>query len=48
MADGSTSTMVPENNLENDLNEKPEGYDTLSATHLCKNHLQIYGEHVPR
>nr|XP_055168146.1 sperm-associated antigen 17 [Nyctereutes procyonoides] len=48
MADGSTSTMVPENNLENDLNEKAEGYDTLSATHLCKNHLQIYGEHVPR
>lgn len=48
MADGSTSTLLPENNLEDDLNSKPEGYDSLSSTHLHKNHLQIYGEHVPR
>ncbi|XP_064444632.1 sperm-associated antigen 17 isoform X4 [Mirounga angustirostris] len=48
MADGSISTVVPENNLEEDLSEKAEGYDNLSSTHLYKNHLQIYGEHVPR
>ncbi|XP_067566400.1 sperm-associated antigen 17 [Pseudorca crassidens] len=48
MADGTASTILPENNLEDDLNAKAEGYDTLSSTHLRKNHLQIYGEHVPR
>ncbi|TKC43805.1 hypothetical protein EI555_012212, partial [Monodon monoceros] len=48
MADGSASTILPENNLEDDLNAKAEGYDTLSSTHLRKSHLQIYGEHVPR
>ncbi|XP_027464957.2 sperm-associated antigen 17 isoform X6 [Zalophus californianus] len=48
MADGSISTMAPENNLEEDLSEKAEGYDNLSSTHIYKNHLQIYGEHVPR
>ncbi|XP_004420659.1 PREDICTED: sperm-associated antigen 17 [Ceratotherium simum simum] len=48
MADGSTSTLLPENSLEDDLNSKTEGYDTLSSIHLHKNHLQIYGEHVPR
>ena len=41
MADGSASTILPENNLEDDLNEKNEGYDALSATYLRKNHLQI-------
>ncbi|XP_054421065.1 sperm-associated antigen 17 [Pteronotus mesoamericanus] len=48
MADGSVSTMIPENNLEGDLYATPEGYDSLSSAHLYKNHLQIYGEHVPR
>ncbi|XP_053512061.1 sperm-associated antigen 17 [Artibeus jamaicensis] len=48
MADGSVSTVVPEKNLEDDLNEIPEGCDSLSSAHLQKNHLQIYGEHVPR
>ena len=48
MADGSVSTMLPENGLEDDLNAIPEGYDSLSSAHLQKNHLQIYGEHVPR
>ncbi|GAB5575432.1 sperm-associated antigen 17 isoform X1 [Prionailurus iriomotensis] len=48
MADGSVSTMLCENNLEDDPNEKTEGYDSLSSTHVYKNHLQIYGEHVPR
>uniref|UniRef100_A0A8C6DMY7 Sperm associated antigen 17 n=1 Tax=Moschus moschiferus TaxID=68415 RepID=A0A8C6DMY7_MOSMO len=48
MADGSVSTILPENNLEDDLNAKAESYDSLSSTHLHKNHLQIYGEHVPR
>ncbi|ELK05960.1 Sperm-associated antigen 17 [Pteropus alecto] len=48
MADGSTSTLLPEDNSEDDLNTEPEGYDSLSSTHLHKNHLQIYGEHVPR
>ncbi|XP_036090922.1 sperm-associated antigen 17 [Rousettus aegyptiacus] len=48
MADGSTSTLLPEDNMEDDLNTKSEGYDSLSSTHLHKNRLQIYGEHVPR
>ncbi|KAK2508062.1 hypothetical protein MC885_010784 [Smutsia gigantea] len=48
MADGNVSTMLPENNLEDDLSERTEGYDSLSSIHLQKNHLQIYGEHVPR
>ncbi|XP_058992995.1 sperm-associated antigen 17 [Mustela lutreola] len=48
MADGSISTMAPKNNVEEDLSEKAEGYDNLSSTHLHKNHLLIYGEHVPR
>nr|XP_007975591.2 sperm-associated antigen 17 isoform X3 [Chlorocebus sabaeus] len=48
MADGSISTILPEKKLEDDLNEKPEGYDSLSSMHLEKNHQQIYGEHVPR
>ncbi|KAM6168270.1 sperm-associated antigen 17 [Erethizon dorsatum] len=48
MADGSASTVLPEKKLEDDLNVKPEGYDSLSPTHLEKNHMQIYGEHVPR
>lgn len=48
MADGSVSTLLHENNLEDESNEKTEGYDSLSSTHLYKNHLQIYGEHVPR
>ncbi|XP_073090583.1 sperm-associated antigen 17 isoform X4 [Manis javanica] len=48
MADGSISTMLRENNLEDDLSERTEGYDSLSSIHLQKNHLQIYGEHVPR
>ncbi|XP_039098665.1 sperm-associated antigen 17, partial [Hyaena hyaena] len=48
MADGSVSTLLRENNLEDESNEKTEGYDSLSSTHLYKNHLQIYGEHVPR
>lgn len=48
MADGSISTILPEKKLEDDLNEKPEGYDSLSSVHLEKNHQQIYGEHVPR
>nr|KAF6414461.1 sperm associated antigen 17 [Molossus molossus] len=48
MADGSISTTLPENNMEDDLIASPEGYDTLSSAHLHKNHLQIYGEHVPR
>ncbi|XP_054988126.1 sperm-associated antigen 17 [Sorex araneus] len=48
MADGSTFTTSPENNMENDLNVNFEGYDSLSAANLHKNHLQVYGEHVPR
>ncbi|XP_019511375.1 PREDICTED: sperm-associated antigen 17 isoform X1 [Hipposideros armiger] len=48
MADGSTSTMLLESQLEDDLNAQPEGYDSLSSTHLHRNHLQVYGEHVPR
>ncbi|XP_055971601.1 sperm-associated antigen 17 [Sorex fumeus] len=48
MADGSTFTTSPENNVKNDSNVNSEGYDSLSAVNLHKNHLQIYGEHVPR
>ncbi|KAM5256062.1 sperm-associated antigen 17 [Ctenodactylus gundi] len=48
MADGSTSTMLPERKLEDGLNVKPEGYDSLSSVRLEKNHMRIYGEHVPR
>lgn len=51
MADGSTSTRLHpnnSNNLEDDLNAHPEGYDSLSSTHLHRSHLQIYGEQVPR
>ncbi|XP_054384844.1 sperm-associated antigen 17 isoform X3 [Pongo abelii] len=48
MADGSISTILPEKKLEDDLNEKTEGCDSLSSMHLEKNHRQIYGEHVPR
>ncbi|KAL4827576.1 hypothetical protein H8958_001752 [Nasalis larvatus] len=48
MADGNISTVLPEKKLEDDLNEKPKGYDCLSSMHLEKNHQQIYGEHVPR
>lgn len=48
MADGSTSTRLLENHLEDYLKAEPGGYDILSSTHLHKNHLQVYGEHVPR
>ncbi|KAF6075994.1 sperm associated antigen 17 [Phyllostomus discolor] len=48
MADGSVSTVLPENSLEDELNAVPEGYDSLSSAHLQKNHLQVYGEHIPR
>ncbi|XP_060057789.1 sperm-associated antigen 17 isoform X2 [Erinaceus europaeus] len=48
MADGSISTMLPENNFEDDVSANTKGYDNLSTVHLQKNHLQIYGEHVPR
>ncbi|XP_066124209.1 sperm-associated antigen 17 [Saccopteryx bilineata] len=48
MADGSVSTMLPENNWEGDLNAGPEGYDSLSSAHLQRNHLQIYDKHIPR
>ncbi|XP_035307203.1 sperm-associated antigen 17 [Cricetulus griseus] len=48
MADGSVSTMLPKRKLEDDANVQTEGYDSLSSTHLEKNHMQIYGEHVPR
>lgn len=48
MADGSVSTRLPEINLEDHLDASPEGYDNLSSAHLHKNHLQIFGEHVPR
>ncbi|XP_029419263.1 sperm-associated antigen 17, partial [Nannospalax galili] len=48
MADGTASTMLPEKKVEDDFNEKTEGYDSLSSVHLEKNHMQIYGEHVPR
>uniref|UniRef100_G1NTX6 Sperm associated antigen 17 n=1 Tax=Myotis lucifugus TaxID=59463 RepID=G1NTX6_MYOLU len=48
MADGSVSTRLPEINLGDHLDASPEGYDNLSSAHLHKNHLQIFGEHVPR
>ncbi|XP_075396616.1 sperm-associated antigen 17 [Tenrec ecaudatus] len=48
MADGSTSTILPEHTVEEDKNSNTEGYDSLSSLHLQKNHLQIYGEHIPR
>uniref|UniRef100_A0A8C5UMS4 Sperm associated antigen 17 n=1 Tax=Microcebus murinus TaxID=30608 RepID=A0A8C5UMS4_MICMU len=48
MADGSSSTILPDEKMEDDLNVKNEGYDSLSYIHLQKNHQQIYGEHVPR
>ncbi|XP_005076718.1 sperm-associated antigen 17 [Mesocricetus auratus] len=48
MADGSVSTMLPKKKLEDDFNVQTEGYDSLSSVHLEKNHMQIYGEHVPR
>jgi hypothetical protein len=50
MADGTTSTTLPEKNPEDNLNVQTggEGYDSLSSVHLEKNHMQIYGEHVPR
>ncbi|CAH6928396.1 Spag17 [Phodopus roborovskii] len=48
MADGSVSTMLPKKKLEDDFNVQTEGYDSLSSIHLEKNHMQIYGEHVPR
>ncbi|XP_010629488.1 sperm-associated antigen 17 isoform X2 [Fukomys damarensis] len=48
MADGSASTVLPEKKSEGDLHVKPEDYDSLSSVHLEKNHMQVYGEHVPR
>ncbi|XP_012498879.1 PREDICTED: sperm-associated antigen 17 [Propithecus coquereli] len=48
MADGSSSTILPEEKMEDDLNVKTESYDSLSYIDLQKNHQQIYGEHVPR
>ncbi|KAH0518407.1 Sperm-associated antigen 17 [Microtus ochrogaster] len=48
MADGSVSTMLPKKKLEADLSVQTEGYESLSSIHLAKNHMQIYGEHVPR
>ncbi|XP_021572130.1 sperm-associated antigen 17 [Carlito syrichta] len=48
MADGSVSTILPEKKIEDDLDVKNEGYESLSSSHLQKNHQQIYGEHVPR
>uniref|UniRef100_A0A8C8ZXV7 Sperm associated antigen 17 n=1 Tax=Prolemur simus TaxID=1328070 RepID=A0A8C8ZXV7_PROSS len=48
MADGRSSTILPEEKMEDDLNVKTEGYDNLSYIHLQKHHQQIYGEHVPR
>ncbi|XP_049735924.1 sperm-associated antigen 17 isoform X2 [Elephas maximus indicus] len=48
MADGSASTVLPNQNLEEDVSSNTEGYEGLSSLHLQKNHLQIYGEHVPR
>ncbi|XP_013371939.1 PREDICTED: sperm-associated antigen 17 isoform X3 [Chinchilla lanigera] len=48
MADGSASTVLAEKNSKDDLNIKPEGYESLSSIHLEKDHMQIYGEHVPR
>ncbi|XP_036047259.1 sperm-associated antigen 17 [Onychomys torridus] len=48
MADGSVSTMLSKKKLEDDFDVQTEGYDSLSSIHLEKNHMQIYGEHVPR
>ncbi|XP_008578639.1 PREDICTED: sperm-associated antigen 17 [Galeopterus variegatus] len=48
MADGRASTTLLQKKLEDDLNVETEGYDSLSSIHLQKNHLQVYGEHVPR
>lgn len=48
MADGSVSTMLPKKKLEADFSVQTEGYESLSSIHLAKNHMQIYGEHVPR
>ncbi|XP_069862546.1 sperm-associated antigen 17 isoform X2 [Dipodomys merriami] len=48
MADGTASTMLPEKKLEEELNIQTEGYESLSSVHLERNHMQIYGEHVPR
>nr|XP_044993817.1 sperm-associated antigen 17 [Jaculus jaculus] len=48
LADGTASTVLSEKKLEDDLNVKTKGYDSLSSIHLEKNHMQIYGEHVPR
>lgn len=48
MADGTTSTRLPDKKTEDDLNVTTEGYESLSSAHLQKNYLQIYGEHVPR
>jgi hypothetical protein len=48
MADGSVSTTLPKKKLEDDFNVQMEGYESLSSLHLEKNHMQIYGEHVPR
>ncbi|XP_054547742.1 sperm-associated antigen 17 isoform X2 [Talpa occidentalis] len=46
MADGSVSTMLPENNLDDDLNAKTEDCESLSTVH--KNQQQFSDEHVPR
>lgn len=48
MADGSVSTKLSKKKLEDDFDVQTEGYDSLSSIHLEKNHMQIYGEHVPR
>ncbi|KAK7807810.1 hypothetical protein U0070_012044 [Myodes glareolus] len=48
MADGSVSTKLPKKKLEADFSVQTEGYESLSSVHLAKNHMQIYGEHVPR
>ncbi|XP_007948450.1 sperm-associated antigen 17 [Orycteropus afer afer] len=48
MADGSVSTILPEQKYDEDISSNTEGYESLSSLHLQKNHLQIYGEHVPR
>ncbi|KAM6217136.1 sperm-associated antigen 17 [Rhynchocyon petersi] len=48
MADGTASTMLPEQKYEEELSSNKGAYDSLSSLHLKKNHLQIYGEHVPR
>lgn len=48
MADGRVSAVLPEINLDDHLDVTHEGYDNLSPAHLHKNHLQIFGEHVPR